>query len=267
MMNGVRHYLLALQFFTRIPVTGKVAHWIGYQPEMLRSAAAHFPGVGWLIGMVTAAIYAVIDTLLPDLPNASFVSAVLATAAGIWLTGAFHEDGLADVADGLGGSMDRARALEIMRDSRIGSFGAVALVMALLAKVGLVAMLGARDSVPAILALFLSHVLARGWPLVVIRMLPNVSNVNGSKSKPLADSISPSSLAVGGIWCVLALAGVALLTGDARWPLAGLLVSGVACAYMLWLFSRRLAGFTGDCLGATQQVCEVACLFGLAAAF
>ena len=102
-MNFIREFLLAVQFFTRIPVTGALAEWVGFSPAMLRASAAHFPGVGWLVGAVVAGITWALLALLPPGPYAPLVAAVLGTAAGVWLTGAFHEDGLADVADGLGG--------------------------------------------------------------------------------------------------------------------------------------------------------------------
>src|SRR5690606_19624758 len=112
-MQALRHFLLALQFFTRVPVTGRLAAWVGYSPAMLRASAAHFPGVGWLVGGVAAGVFLLAQAGLPPL-----AAALLSTAATVWMTGAFHEDGLADTADGLGGSAERERALQIMKDSR-----------------------------------------------------------------------------------------------------------------------------------------------------
>ena len=145
MLQFIRHYLLSIQFFTRIPVTGRLAAWVGYSPAMLRASAAHLPGVGVVVGAVAAAIFALLQLLLPDTAFTPLVAAVFSTLATVLLTGGFHEDGLADVADGLGGSYDRERALDIMKDSRIGAFGAMALVLALLAKVSLLALLGAHS--------------------------------------------------------------------------------------------------------------------------
>ena len=133
-MNFLRHYLLAVQFFTRIPIDGRLAQWVGYSPAMLRASAAHFPGVGWLVGALVAGLSALLLMVLPASAYVPLVVAVLGTAAGVWLTGAFHEDGLADVADGLGGSPERERALLIMKDSRVGAFGVLAVVLMLLAK-------------------------------------------------------------------------------------------------------------------------------------
>ena len=227
-MNGVRHYLLALQFFTRVPVTGRLAEWVGFSPKMLRASAAHFPGVGWLVGGVGAAVFVLALQGLPGTAGA-LAAALLSMAATVLLTGAFHEDGLADVADGLGGASDRSRALEIMKDSRIGAFGALALGLALLAKVSLLALLGAFEARALCAGLVLAHVLSRAWPLLLVRWLPYVGDAGASKAKPLADAIGGGALLVGVLWSVPA-AGLVLLTqGPAR-----TLAVAVACALAAW---------------------------------
>lgn len=268
-----RHYLLALQFFTRLPVTGRLADWVGYSPQMLRASAAHFPGVGWLVGLLVAALSGALLMALHKNSYAPLVVAALGTAFGILITGAFHEDGLADVADGLGGSQKRERALEIMKDSRVGAFGAIAICMALVTKVALLAQLGSMGAYTLCCALFLAHVVSRTWPLLLIRLLPHVGDVAGSKSKPLADQISMGALAASWVWCLAALLLVAYLptvcTSHAlpmqAWLTAlagGFAASAVAFSRMGRWFAKRLQGFTGDCLGATQQVCELAFYLG-----
>jgi adenosylcobinamide-GDP ribazoletransferase len=261
-----RHYLLALQFFTRIPVTGGLADWVGFSPAMLRASAAHFPGVGWVIGGLCAALLYGLLALLPPVAAAPWVAAVLSTALGVMLTGAFHEDGLADLADGLGGSPERERALEIMKDSRIGSFGAIALVLVLMAKVGALAMLAQTGAWLAAVALFAAHVTSRLMPLFLIWRLPHVGDTATSKSKPLADQVGVRVLLVGGLWWVLAMALAMWCLPHAAWPQA-VLCALLALVWMWRLLSRRLQGFTGDGLGATQQVCEVAFYLGLALAW
>jgi adenosylcobinamide-GDP ribazoletransferase len=275
MMQFIRHYLLALQFFTRIPVTGRLAAWVGYSPQMLRASAAHFPGVGWLVGLLVAGLSGGLLMALPGAGFAPLIVATMGTAFGILLTGAFHEDGLADVADGLGGSLQRERALEIMKDSRVGAFGAIAIVMALLVKVALVAQLASMDGGLLCVGLFLAHVVSRTWPLLLIRLLPHVGDLAGSKSKPLADQITLSSLVVALVWCLLALGLVLWLQESMQWLvptelstsvegglIGALAASALAFAWMWRWFSKRLQGFTGDCLGATQQVCELAFYLG-----
>lgn len=262
-MNFIRHTLLALQFFTRIPVTGRLAAWVGYSPALLRGSAAHFPGVGWLVGGLAALSFAGLRMLLPDVPGAALVAAVVSTGLTVFLTGALHEDGLADVVDGLGGSQDRARALEIMKDSRVGAFGVLALVLALLMKVALLSLLDSVDTGLVCAALLAAHVSSRAWPLLLIRLLPYVGDAASSKSKPLAEQISTSSLIVAGAWLLGALVLVQCAIAEVFW-LWPLLASGLAFILMWRLFARRLQGFTGDCLGATQQICELAFYFGLA---
>ena len=262
-MNGFRHYLLALQFFTRVPVTGRLAQWVGFSPQMLRASAAHFPGIGWLVGVSGASVFFVVERGLPGVGGA-WVAAVLSTIATVLLTGAFHEDGLADVADGLGGSSDRSRALEIMKDSRIGAFGAIALVLALGLKFSLLAMLaGGGGALGVCGAIVFAHVLSRLAPLFLIRWMPYVGDSGASKSKPLADAIANGALGIGILWAVPATALLAWVQGGVATAIA-LAACTLAAAVMARLFWRRLQGFTGDGLGATQQVCELSIYLALA---
>jgi len=262
-MNGVRHFLLALQFFTRVPVTGGLAGWVGFSPAMLRASAAHFPGVGWLVGAVAAGAFLLIQTGLAGFAGAC-VAALLSTIATVLLTGAFHEDGLADVADGLGGSADRLRALEIMKDSRIGAFGAIALVLAIGLKVALLATLAGQGALAVAAALVGAHVLSRLAPLFLIRWLPYVGDANGaSKAKPLADAIGSGALWVGIAWSIPAI-GLLCMVHGAGHAMVAIGLAAVAALWMARLLKRRLHGFTGDGLGATQQVCEIAIYLALA---
>ena len=264
-LNLLREYLLAVQFFTRLPITGPLAQWVGYSPDMLRASAAHFPGVGWLVGIAACAAFAVVSLALPNGVFTPLAAAVGCTIATALLTGAFHEDGLADVADGLGGSAGRDRALEIMKDSRIGSYGTLALVLALLAKVSLLAVLAANSPAAVLAALLAAHVLSRFWPLVIVRLLPHVGDAAGSKSKPLADRIEPKALAIALGWCFVPLVLAAFVQGVA-FVAAGAVASALVLLALYRWFQRRLGGFTGDCLGATQQLGEIAFYLGAAMA-
>ncbi|WP_173402832.1 adenosylcobinamide-GDP ribazoletransferase, partial [Methylibium sp. T29] len=142
-MTGLRHelrvFFVALQFLTRLPVP----HWVGHESKLLQRAVRHFPLVGALIGATGAAVALGALQLWP-----ATVAATLAVAATVWLTAAFHEDGLADTFDALLGAAPREKALAIMKDSRIGSYGAAALSLLLLLRVLLLAELLARAALP-----------------------------------------------------------------------------------------------------------------------
>ncbi|MGQ0708594.1 MAG: adenosylcobinamide-GDP ribazoletransferase [Rhodoferax sp.] len=276
MTQALRHYLLALQYFTRIPLGGALARWVGFSPAMLRASAAHLPGVGLLLGLLLAGASAALWALLAPNPFKPLLVACLGTALGVLFTGGFHEDGLADVADGLGGSQDRQRALEIMKDSRVGSFGVLALVLALGTKLALLASLGALGLGWLLAALVAGHTVSRAWPLLLIRTLAHVGDAAQSKSRPLAEQISAAALAAGFMWCFMALALVsigfiAINSIAIKAPLQALGpplalalgLSAVAALAMRGWLQRRLQGFTGDGLGATQQVCELAFYLGL----
>jgi adenosylcobinamide-GDP ribazoletransferase len=254
-LSSIRHYLLAIQFFTRIPITGRLAAWVGYSPQMLRASAAHFPGVGVLVGALVAVLTAVLMVFLPQNSLLSpLVAAVLGTVFSVMLTGAFHEDGLADIADGLGGSQNRERALEIMKDSRVGAFGAIAVSLVLLAKVSLLALIGDVNPEAMVAGIFAAHVASRTFPLLLIRLLPHVGDVAGSKSKPLADQITIHSLLVAFFWLFITIA--ILFSAYAAIDLIvivliPMVITSIVFLYMWRLFAKRLQGFTGDCLGAT----------------
>ncbi len=265
----IRHFLLAIQFFTRIPITGHLAGWIGFSPAMLRSSAAHFPGVGVVVGGLVAILSMALFATLQKTTFTPLVVAVMGTVFSVMLTGAFHEDGLADLADGLGGSYQKERALDIMKDSRVGAFGALALVLVVFCKVSLLASIGSQSLVVHMdlgLALLFGHVLSRTLPLWLICVLPHVGDTNSSKSKPLADQISQKSLWVAFIWCTSCFMFCVCTSGFftanikqlSMHMLYGVLFALMAWVYMWRLLKKRLQGFTGDALGATQQVCEVA---------
>ena len=179
----VRHLLLAVQYFTRVPLPGRLAAWVGYSPAMMKAATAHFPGVGWLVAGVSTAVLALGWWLLRgQLALVALVAVVLSMIASAWITGAIHEDGLADVCDGLGGSADRETALRIMKDSRLGSYAAMALVLALLLKAGLLALLLTGGLGQAVLALLVAHVLSRWAAMGLPQWLPYVGGSQPPRS-------------------------------------------------------------------------------------
>lgn len=256
-MPFLRHFLLAVQFFSRIPVTGRLADWVGWSPELQRASAAHLPGVGWLVGLAGAIALMAAGYLLPSHPMQPWVAAVISTITTLLMTGGFHEDGMADVADGLGGHLPAERALEVMKDSRLGAYGVMALCIGMISKITLVALLASINFTAAAVLLCCVHVLSRGAPLVLMRLLPHVSLPASSKTLHIAGQpLGWAGLVTGLLWCLPAAVAVAV----DLWvevALAMLLTAAVITSYMGWRFHRRLGGMTGDCLGATQQVCEL----------
>jgi adenosylcobinamide-GDP ribazoletransferase len=225
----------------------------------------HFPGIGLLLGATAAAVFALVAWLLGGGSGGMLVAAILSTGATVWLTGVLHEDGLADVADGLAGGHNPAHALAIMKDSRIGAAGAVALLLALQAKVALLGLLGTQSLAAALVALVGAHGLSRVGPVLLTHRLPYVSASDTAKSQGIAGARSRHTLWVALAWGAVSALGVAWYGGLVFLALACL---AAALAWLaLWhLFARRLQGYTGDCLGATQQVCEIAFYLGAAVA-
>lgn len=269
--HELRLAAVALQFLTRVPVRLK-----SFDPAWLHASARHFPLVGALVGVFGAVVLAGAG-LLWSAP----VAVLLSMAATIWLTGGFHEDGLADTCDGLGGAVDRERALAIMKDSRLGSYGALGLVLTLALKAAaLVALVQSpvvldamvRSLAPAAAvpwamaaALVLGHGASRAATVALLAALPYAGDVAHAKAKPLAQQVGAGGAVVALAWALL----WAVLAVAAGWPawrvaLALLAMGAVACVCARWLL-RRLGGYTGDTLGATQQWCEVALYLALAA--
>ena len=251
--------LVAIQFLTRIPIPAMPE----YQPQWLHQSSRYFPAVGLLIGLLCAFVFWLASLLFNPL-----VASIISTAFGIKLTGAFHEDGLADTCDGLGGGLTRERTLTIMKDSRLGTYGTLGLVSALLLKVSLLA--GMPASVAPI-ALIIGHSTSRLLCISLIALLPYGGDVEHAKAKPMAQQLTPIQALISSAWVLVALILVTIIFPTtirqislAQWLLA-LLLAVIATDYMRRLLRRRLGGYTGDGLGATQQLSEVAIYMGLAA--
>lgn len=246
--NAMRGVPAAFAFLTRLPVGG-----FPYSMEELRWSSAHFPLVGAAIGGVLG------GSMLLCGRAGSLVAAAVAVSAGLLLTGALHEDGLADTADALGGASDREQLFLILRDSRIGVFGAAALCMALLLRVALLARLG--RTAPA--ALVLTGSLAR-LPLVwMVALLPRAP-VAGGKSVALAQAGTAQMMIASGWVALLCCAAVAEKLLEWKLLILSFVVAAAIAAICGRRFLRRAGGLTGDFLGATEQVLEGALLLTFA---
>ncbi|SFV17603.1 adenosylcobinamide-GDP ribazoletransferase [Pseudoduganella namucuonensis] len=242
-MHQLRLFFVALQFFTRLPIP----RWVGFDPAWLHHASRYFPLVGLVVAAIAAGVYAAAALVLP-----APVAALLSTAAGIYATGAFHEDGFADMCDGFGGGMTRERVLEIMKDSRIGAYGAIGIICLLAVKCAALAML---PPATAVAALALAHPLSRLAATSLIWRM-EYARAEG-KAKPMAQEMSGAEFAIAS--ATAALPAIALaVAGWLTW--AAVAVSAAAAlGAAVWLgrkCARRIGGYTGDCLGAVQQVAE-----------
>jgi adenosylcobinamide-GDP ribazoletransferase len=245
-LRGVR---AAFVFLTRIPVGG-----FPYRAEDWKWAAAHAPLVGAVVGALTG----VVDRALA--PAGETAAAVLAIGVAMLVTGAFHEDGLADTSDALGGAYDREKVFVILKDSRVGTFGAAALVISIVGRACLVAELGPR----ALVGLVVAGTLARVAPIWLMAMLPYVTDDKTSKSRGVLQG-GYAQAAVSGVWAAALLGGL-FAAELLEISSIGALVVAIALVGALtrWRYRRRVGGITGDFLGATEQLGELAALVVLA---
>lgn len=241
----LRLYLTAQTFLTRLPAPARHGH----EPDLLARASRYFPVVGLLIGGIAACVWLAAAAVLP-----AHVAALLALAVSALLTGGLHEDGLADCCDGLGGGWTREQKLEIMRDSRIGTYGALGLIFSIGVRV---AALAALPPLAGALALLVAAATGRAGIVLILAA--------GCYARPQ----DAGGWERGATWGEAALAaGIALASGLLAGPPGVLAVCAafiVARVWLLWL-NRRLGGYTGDGLGAAEQLGEIAVLLILAGA-
>lgn len=242
----IGHFLVAVTFLTRLPMPGRLDHYEG----RLARAARYFPLAGVLVGGLAGLVFFISSAVFsPSL------AAGLAIAAGLIMTGALHEDGLADTSDGIGGGKDPEQALEIMRDSRIGTYGAIALIVSIGLRWIALATLSPVDG---LIALVVAHAVSRA-------VLPCIlTSTNYVRSQGLALSVAGGVRPDEAVVAALLALAIAMTSGPAAGLItiaATVLVAGFATAWIL----RRIGGYTGDTLGAIQQVGEIAALITLSA--
>lgn len=263
LLTELRLLLVALQFLTRVPVPAWVARE-GWDPDWLNRCVRHFPAVGAAIGAAGAAVALAAAAVWPP-----WVAAALSVTATLWLTAAFHEDGLADTADALLGAAPREKALAIMKDSRIGTYGAAAVALALLLRVLLLAELLRASPLLAAAVCVAAHAAGRATAVALMAALPYAGDEDHAKAKPLARAVRVRDAVVA------VLAGATFLAMPALalpGPGQGLRVLAAACGLALlvlvlrhWLW-RRLGGYTGDTLGACEQLGEITVALAFVAA-
>ena len=231
--------LSAILFLTRIPAPSPP-----YEPDSLSRAVKFFPLVGAIIGGAAALLHHFLVPHLSRLPTALIVLVFL-----VWLTGCLHEDGLADTADGFGGGRNHQQILLILRDSRIGSYGAAALALSLLARLILIASLPLAHIACYLIS---AHILCRWTTLPLSYFLPSAREGEGQGAR-VAQLTTRTSLIVGTLFS-FAVVGYLL-----HWQaIASILSAIVVTTLSARFYKRKIGGVTGDCFGATNQLTEVA---------
>ena len=255
-------FLTAVMFLTRISVPKNIDH----SAEYLEKSPKYFPVIGWIVGGISALIFLVFSRYI-----STDIGVLASMITGILLTGAFHEDGFADTCDGFGGGWTKEKILQIMKDSRIGAFEAIGLLAVLSTKFLLLKELPQFSPDLAnptsniffnyryfIFTLIAAHSLSRLMPVLVIQFFDYVSDADVSKSKPLANkklSIVEITLAI-----LFALLPFIFLS----WHFLLAIIPVVFITYELSkYFKKWIGGYTGDCLGAIQQVSEIIFYLGV----
>lgn len=237
-------FFTALMFFTRIPCPS----WVRHDGDSLNQARKYFPLVGIVVGAICAFVYGLTQGVF-----SVSIALLLSMVAGVWTTGAFHEDGFADSCDGFGGGWTKEQVLKIMKDSRIGTYGTVGLVSILGLKFVLLQELTQYGLWFMLYTLISGHSLSRWMAALVVERWEYVQDSDKSKSKPIASAkFMLPALLYSAIWGFLPL----LLFQD--WRVGFALPAGIWATLGLGrYFYKRIGGYTGDCLGAAQQINEV----------
>jgi len=252
MRHQLNLFLAALGFFTRLPLPPGT----DWSPALLAGASRYLPWIGWIVGAAAVAVFIATAQVLP-----LSLAVLLSMLATIILTGALHEDGLADVCDGFGAGWEPGQILSIMKDSHIGTYGVLGLLLTLSAKAAALIELAKTAPLSAVvIALFIAHPLSRLAAVLLLHKLDYARPEGPSKARPFAQPLSKTGLATafaGGLLPLLLLKPVEMMTV--------LILATTFTLWAAWQLQRRLGGYTGDCLGAVQQGTELLCYLGILA--
>jgi len=240
MKQEIQIFFTALMFFTRLPSPT----WLDYSEDYLNQSTKYFPLIGWIVGS-SAALFFFLSALIFPIS----IAIILSMATSIIITGAFHEDGFADVCDGFGGGWTKAQILAIMKDSRLGTYGVTGITLILLLKFSALQAIPA-EMVPIIL--IAGHSLSRFATSTIIFTHDYVRDNDNSKVKPVAKQLSRQGLIIAGIF------GIApLLLLPSYYCLLAIIPVFLTTIYLAHFFTKKIGGYTGDCLGAIQQMTEI----------
>ncbi|MCH2233670.1 MAG: adenosylcobinamide-GDP ribazoletransferase [Crocinitomicaceae bacterium] len=250
MKEEIRIFFTALMFYTRIPCPKNIDH----SPDYINKATRYFPLMGWIVGGVSFLLYFGACFVFDP-----FIAVIFSLIGGVLITGAFHEDGLADVFDGFGGGWSKSDILNIMKDSQIGAFGAIALILLFLLKFMALVLLVQKFQDPLILLiLFIGyHSLSRLTAVNIVFTSEYSREDEKSKAKPIAKAHGMKEILGSYIFGLMPLAVLMWF----EWKISIVLLP----LFLLYFLSKRyfekwIDGYTGDCLGAVEQLGELVCL-------
>ena len=240
----IRYFFTALMFFTRIPCPPSTDH----SEEYLNKSRKYFPLIGWIVGGIAALVFWVSSLIFPV-----SISIVLSMVVSVLTTGAFHEDGFTDVCDAFGGGWGKAQILTIMKDSRIGAYGVIGMALLLLLKFLALSEMAAYGRELVVVGLICAHAVSRFVASTFVHTHDYVQDLDVSKSKPIASSrLSLAEMAYSLVFALLPF-----LLFQNPLALLALPLTYVSKMYLGYYFKKHIGGYTGDCLGATQQVSEI----------
>ncbi len=240
MKKEIHIFFTALMFFTRIPCP----KWVNHDPEYLRLSAKYFPLIGGIVGSIGAVVFYGFSFIF-----SVEIALLLSMFSTIYATGAFHEDGFADVCDGFGGGWTKDKILLIMKDSRLGTYGTIGILLLLSVKFAAL-----REMEPYFIPLVIisGHTISRFIATTLIYTHPYVRDTDDSKAKPAAKSIGFSTLLISGVF------GIApLFLFKNPWIFITLIPLYLSKMWLGHKFKKWIGGQTGDCAGAVQQLSEV----------
>ncbi|HEY9005010.1 MAG TPA: adenosylcobinamide-GDP ribazoletransferase [Ohtaekwangia sp.] len=246
-------FFTALMFYTRIPCP----QWVDHNAANLNEATRYFPLVGWIVAILSWIVFFLCRYIFPV-----EVAILLSMVAGILATGAFHEDGLADVCDGFGGGWTKEKILAIMKDSRVGTYGVAGLIFMLALKFFSLRQLAIAPVYLYGIFLIVSHSLSRLSAVLVMFTSVYVREDADSKAKPVAQQLKPKNLVIACIWAFIPLAVLVYFHAIVLLIILPVMLMTI---YLHRYFKKWIGGYTGDCLGATQQVNEVVIYLSLLA--
>lgn len=247
MKEQVKIFLTAVMFYTRIPCPT----WVDHSPDYINKCTKYFPLIGWIVGIVFSISFLIFNYLF----NVE-IAIVLSILATILTTGAFHEDGFADVCDGFGGGWTKEKILEIMKDSRVGTYGAVGLLINLILKFFLILKLSQITNSYNLIFIFISaHALSRLMAIGIIYFGEYAREDASSKVKPIAVTMSKSDFMIA---IIIGITPFLILIYSTQMMFLGILIPMILFViYLKKYFEKWIGGYTGDCLGCTQQVTEI----------